>query len=1012
MSRFAQARLDPRAVLLAFVLAVAAAAPLFTTSAQRRDFYFFDVTVTSDTSGLTRFSWDAGQGFREEDSSVQPLHVTPRPVVYRFMMPPGTFRGFRLQPSDRAGHLTLANARIVDRRGHLVRAFSPDELKPGAGIEGLALQEGRVAFATQEIAAGPAFDLAPPSPLLVPLTIPMRLRAALPLGLGVLLAGLVLSQGWVLAALRRLLAPAGRWLQARPGTAILLAATAAVAIQAHPVIFFGRSFVSPNNGSLMLYGTHPTLPGATQAEFADTMGSDVGAMMFQHLYYPMAERDALLGHGEWPLWNRFNLGGEPLLGQGQAMAADPFNLLTILADGAAWAWDVRFLLAHELLALGLGLAAWMLWRHLPSALLVAVGAGFLGFFTFRINHPANFSVGYAPWILVCWIGLAQAAGPRREAAWLGGLLLASWIEFTSGTIKEAWMLLACLHLAGVLLLWRMPAAGCGVRRRRFLLALAAGGIFVLLSSPLWVAFFSALRHSITAYDTPQAQTLAPARFIGIFDDLFYRQQFPEEWVVAPALNALFLLGFLAWLGCPSAWRQNPAALALMLAALVPGMLAFGLVPATVIMRIPLLANIWHLGNTFSCPLLILLPLLAGAGFREACIRASLPGWRLAGGAALALAALLLAAFLLSTWGQSHPFSPFFRGYVTALALAGIALALGLRWTVRTGSPHPLAVALALGLPVLLWRHGQYLQSSFNHYAFSPGERADFHAPSAAVETLPAPGGGDPFRVIGLKTNLFPTYNVALHQESLYGVDALRSGYYLDLTSALHLTRVWKWDEGTPEESVAALLPAHDFLNVTRYLADRREGSPAFPGLQEVARRDLQVYASPTAWPRAFFTDRLATYAAAPDLAELIQHGDGHPFAATQTDERNIPTLPAVLAGRTVRPARDYRLTANTTSFRIDASGPGLAVLTEAFYPDDFQVTVDGQPAAYFRVNHAFRGVAIDRAGAHEIRFAYWPEYFTTALILGAVGLLALCGGGSWLWFQAGKKSSIQEELSA
>ena len=52
-------------------------------------------------------------------------------------------------------------------------------------------------------------------------------------------------------------------------------------------------------------------------------------------------------------------------------------------------------------------------------------------------------------VIVCWIGLAQATEARREAGWLGGLLLANWIEFTSGTVKEAWMILASLDLAGV-----------------------------------------------------------------------------------------------------------------------------------------------------------------------------------------------------------------------------------------------------------------------------------------------------------------------------------------------------------------------------------------------------------------------------------------------------------------------------------------------------------------------------------------------------------------------------------
>ena len=82
--------------------------------------------------------------------------------------------------------------------------------------------------------------------------------------------------------------------------------------------------------------------------------------------------------------------------------------------------------------------------------------------------------------------------------------------------------------------------------------------------------------------------------------------------MAPALNVLFLLGFLAWCTCPSSWRGNRAALALALAALGPLALAFGLVPTALILRTPLLGNIWHLGNTFSCPLLILFALLAVA----------------------------------------------------------------------------------------------------------------------------------------------------------------------------------------------------------------------------------------------------------------------------------------------------------------------------------------------------------------------------------------------------------------
>jgi uncharacterized membrane protein YfhO len=73
------------------------------------------------------------------------------------------------------------------------------------------------------------------------------------------------------------------------------------------------------------------------------------------------------------------------------------------------------------------------------------------------------------------------------------------------------------------------------------------------------------------------------------------------------------------------------------------------------------------------------------------------------------------------------------------------------------------------------------------------------------------------------------------------------------------------------------------------------------------------------------------------------------------------------------------------------------VLTESFYRNDFQVTVDGRPTPYFRVNHAFKGVAIPGAGQHEITFAYWPEHFTLALVLGGTGLLLLAAGAHVLW---------------
>ncbi|OHE86764.1 MAG: hypothetical protein A3G75_01985 [Verrucomicrobia bacterium RIFCSPLOWO2_12_FULL_64_8] len=989
---------DLRAAGLALVLAVAAALPYMTTSVERRDYYYFDVKLTSTAAGTTQVFWDVGRGYNEYDSSRQPLRVEPIPVVYRYLLPMGEIKALRFDPNDGAGTFSIADARVVDYRGRVIRTFGPDDFIPFRQIARLERRRGRLIVDTEPAARDAILHLKLPEPIRLRSDARIWWELGWPVALPVFLVGLLVGTPAVAFRLQRMAGAAGGWLRAWPRAAIILTAAIAVAVQCHPVIFLGRSFASPNNGSLMLYAELPTLPDATDYMFTNTMSSDTGALLFQHLYYPMVQRDALLRHGEWPLWNRYSLGGEPLLGQGQSMFGDPFNFLTILADGAAWAWDVRFVLAHWLLAAGLGFTVWRLTRHLGASLLVTLGGGFVAFFTYRLVHPANFSVCYAPWILWAWSGFAAADTPRRQAGWLGALLAANWIVMTSGTVKEADMLLICLNLAGVALLALLPAAH-GARWRRFGLAAAAAGIFVLLAAPWWMSFLTTLRHSYTTYDNPQSVDPLPlGLLLGLFDDIFYRQVSYDENVVAPGLNFLFLLGALWWLAAPRRWREDHAGRALGAGGLVPFALAFGLVPAAVILRVPFLRNILHVGNTFSCPLMLIVAVLAGCGFRDALNRLGDRGWWRQWGLTVLLGAALAVAFFVTA--REHAKSPFFGGHAPALALAALVLPVGARWAASSTRPGPLWVVCLLGLPLLLWRHCQFSHSFFNHYAFVPGFRYDLHAPSPAVAFVNEQHS-EPGRVVGWDTNLFPSYNTALRWEGLYGVDALRSRYYHELAVAFGMKRVWTWDWPNAEAEAPKLVPAHDLLNVTHYVATHREPPREIAGLRLLAQRDLDVFASPTAWPRAFFTDRLAACSSASDFAAMVtgraEAGDHLPFAACQITDELVTPIPTALDNRTVRPATGYRFTANTTRFVIDAPSRGVAVLAETYYAEDFRVTINGSPAPYFRVNHAFKGVAIPAAGRYEINFAYWPRHFAFALVLSGAGVALAGAGAVWLW---------------
>jgi len=99
-----------------------------------------------------------------------------------------------------------------------------------------------------------------------------------------------------------------------------------------------------------------------------------------------------------------------------------------------------------------------------------------------------------------------------------------------------------------------------------------------------------------------------------------------------------------------------------------------------------------------------------------------------------------------------------------------------------------------------------------------------------------------------------------------------------------------------------------------------------------------------------------------------------------------------LGKRVVTPATDYRLTTNTTSFTVAATGPGFIVLSEAYEPDNFRATVDGEEVPIIRVNHAFKGVYVGAAGTYRVAFAYWPRGFTMTLVLFGAGLALIATG--------------------
>ena len=825
---------------------------------------------------------------------------------------------------------------------------------------------------------------------------------------------------------RHWLTPAGARARRSPSAVCFLLAITSVSLSCYPVIFFGKSFVSPNNdtGTFLLYGKMPTLPGYKDTTTDDKKGADLGAVMWYMLPTSFVESRALLKHHELPLWNRFDSTGVPLLGQGQSMFGDPLHLLVLLTNGSAAWWDVKYILAKLLFAFSISLCVLQATKHLPAAIIMAISSPFIGFFSYRYAHPAFFSFCYAPLILLCWLKLADARRGPATAAWLGAMIVADWMVMNSGTVKEAYVLLLAMNACGLITLICVNSV-TGSKSVKVLQAICVQILFVLIATPIWLTFLGVLRSSWTAYDLGGAFQLQPSVVIGLFDDIFYRQFNTNELHLDPAANFLTFAGVL-WF-CISSKRidNRRFSLALSITCILALAMVFGVIPPALIVRVPFLRNIMHIDNTFSCVAIICLLILAGFGIKTFWNDCQTSDFRRRYFRMVVLLALLLALYIGSTQaaqrsniamlplGKHVTVSPFFWGYSFSLIVAMAVAPLVGRNAISASRVHPWHIVSLLCLFILLhWRHGMHLKTPFDPYVMNPHHRESLIAKSSPALQLIENRSNQPSRSIGLDHNFLAGYGGAVGIEQIDGPDALVNKRYRTMMDVAGLKCYGAWRYKVNAEELGNNPRLFRMLNVGYILDSVAARKPLFPNLKAVASLDLNVFECENVWPRAFFTDRLSIYQREKEFIDLLNSGDGLPFAAVQKDDLSSqPALSNVMSnlGRSVpgqvMPATDYVLTGNKTSFRIQAPAAGVVVLTEAYVPDDFQVTVNGKRQEYFRVNSAFKGILLEHGGAYTVTFAYWPKYLTVSLWIGATGLVLLVG---WLLviFRSGEQNQL------
>lgn len=967
----------PRLVV-GYIVALALIVPLTARSGWKPQGYTVAVTLQSGMPGYLQVFYDAGEGFSELRSALVALQPSDEPHDYRLALPPGRYLSFRIDPGTTGGRYVIQRISILAPDGSLQAAIPLQALTPLYQISVLEQAQGRLVVEAPPGANDPQLLYRPAAPVVIPdqwLSPPMvwllgRVALLWVCGTGLVWLFEVGLRRWG-ARLTLGAAQAAALCDRHRHAAVCLTAVLATLAAMYPVVFLGRSLVAPNNnGTPLLYGEAPYAPGSTDRVIENVRGSDVWAAVLQEVPHSNVQREAIAG-GEMPLWNRYNAAGRPLWGQGLTSLLDPLHWLTLVTPDPALGWDITFVAHRMTFASGVGLAALAATGAWLPAAIVAAASPFIGLYAFRLNHPAMFTVTYAPWVLLAWFQLAVARDRRRRALASILLALSSALVLVAGTPKEAVVTLLGVETIGMLTVLLSPGSWAE-RGSRLLAAALAGVAALLITTPHWLVFLETLAESYTAYDQPYFQFARRREAVAFFLGPL------APGAVQPGIHLLGLVLTMAAITAPKQLlrRRGMLACAIGIGALMA--IAFGALPASAIVRIPLLANIGHINDVFLAaalpPLLVL-----GASGADVLLKAS-------GRRSIFVGVLVAAA----AWWLCANARRFARDdsleLLVLLVLLPLAIALPACFHAARIGAHRLLARVATGLAsvVLLLPGGLHANTAvpvLDDLLLQPRVRAELDKSSPAVDAIHR-ASTEPSRVVGLDWTLFAGSQAFYDIESIGGADPLEVRTYRELVDAGGVWRTLVWITMVPTPDLPRLGPLLDLLNVNFVIVP-------VPGADRV-----KVERRTTAWPRAFFVDGVTTYVDAPDLIRKVA-AQGKPLAAVQSSDaqaidatRGMPTT----AVNTI-PARAYKMTDNTTSFIARASGPGVVVLSETFLPRDFRATLNGRQVPYFRVNHAFKAVAIPSAGDWLVKFEYRPPHWDLSLVMAGAGMLLLGGLG-------------------
>ena len=262
----------------------------------------------------------------------------------------------------------------------------------------------------------------------------------------------------------------------------------AVLLSLAPLLLTGKAMLTAGVYAPLdiAYQAHPLAAHREEMGIDETRTPILGDVVYQEIPWRKAAREAMK-NGRLPLWNRFQLAGEPLLAVQQPAVLHPSTWIGFLLPLAqAWTFEMSF---RHFLAL---LAMYLFLRELGcremAALLGAVGWGFSDYLVFFAGYPLSPAAAPFPLLL---LGLRRLAREPDRVA-VGIIVVALLLNVTSGHPET---LLHAVAGAGVYFLFDLAFTERRRRSKALGLSLVAGAITLGLSAVLLLPLVEALPHT-------------------------------------------------------------------------------------------------------------------------------------------------------------------------------------------------------------------------------------------------------------------------------------------------------------------------------------------------------------------------------------------------------------------------------------------------------------------------------------------------------------------------------------